>query len=163
MKCEADAFRLGGSGISTARLATLFIMNTLSSQATKGTTLVAWINKLTVHTGAFCPTTPPPSAPSCLARDVWLRFPLSRTGRSASAFFAPVCVHCLCMSRQALFANNGVACVWLLQTLLSDQASLKRLLFETEDEPTRNALAKLLSQVRGVLWLCPSRCASCPS
>ncbi len=75
--------------------------------------------------------------------------------------FAPVCVHCLCISRQALFANNGVACVWLLQTLLSDQASLKRLLFETEDEPTRNALAKLLSQVRGVLWLCTSRCASC--
>ena len=74
-----------------------------------------------------------------------------------------VCLLRLYFSWQALFANNGVACVWLLQTLLSDQASLKRLRFETEDEPTRNALAKLLSQARCVLWLCTSRCASCPS
>jgi hypothetical protein len=49
VKCEADAFRLGGAGISTARLATLFIMNTLSTQATKGSTLLAWITKLTVR------------------------------------------------------------------------------------------------------------------
>jgi hypothetical protein len=46
---EHDCFQLGGAGISTARLATLFIMNTLSTQATKGNVLLVWINKLNVR------------------------------------------------------------------------------------------------------------------
>ena len=49
VRSEFDCFRLGGAGISTARLATLFIMNTLSTQATKGSTLLTWINRLSVR------------------------------------------------------------------------------------------------------------------
>ena len=49
VRSEHDAFAVGGPGISTARLATLFIMNTLSSQATKGTVLLTWVNKLSVR------------------------------------------------------------------------------------------------------------------
>jgi hypothetical protein len=48
---------------------------------------------------------------------------------------------------QDLYAQNSVACIWLLQTLMADQATLRRLLFETDDEATRTALSRLLSLV----------------
>ena len=52
---------------------------------------------------------------------------------------------------QELYAGNGVACIWLLQTLMADQNTLRRLLFETDDEATRNALSRLLTQVLDVV------------
>jgi hypothetical protein len=121
IKSERDAVAVGGSPVAVARLATLFIANTLSSAPNSGAVLLQWVAKLKVRALERCPV-------SLLAD--------SDDGVSCAGVATVV---------QALYADSIVACIWLLQTLLADPSALRRFLFESADERTREEMCSLLA------------------